>query len=196
MKLRLTKSDLNNRLSDWNNFLHRKIHLIACGGTALTLLDVKESTKDIDLMIPVDSEYTYLTTILVDLGYKKVTTSGWKKKDEIFRFDLFRGNFIHTTQLLESPLNDGNNIMIKEFTYIYLGALNYYDLITSKLFRSNAQDFEDCLTLIKVKFNEIDLDRLKERFTETASYEIAEERVNKQFESFLLKIKENDIYGK
>ena len=164
MKLRLTKNDLNNRLADWNKFLRRKIHLIACGGTALTLLDVKESTKDIDLMIPIDRDYTYLTSLLQDLGYTQSTSHGWTKKGEIFRFDLFRGNSIHTTQLIESPLEKKNNIKLKEFTYIYLGALNYYDLIISKIFRGHSQDFEDCLMLVKKAYQEIDLAYLKERF--------------------------------
>jgi len=39
-------------LSIWDSYLRKKVHLIACGGTALTLMTIKESTKDIDLIIP------------------------------------------------------------------------------------------------------------------------------------------------
>lgn len=109
MNYRLTKSELNKILTNWNTFLHKKIHLIACGGTALTLLDIKESTIDIDFMIPINSDYNYLIKNLQDLGYVQITGSGWKRKDEIFIFDLFQNNCIHTTKLIESPL-------IKEIT--------------------------------------------------------------------------------
>jgi len=53
----------------------------------------------------------------------------------VFVFDLFRGKYIHTTELLESPLEKGNNTIVKEYSNISLSTLNYYDLITSKLFR-------------------------------------------------------------
>ncbi len=48
MEYRLDKKVLLEVLAQWNNFIKRKIHLIACGGTALTLLGVKASTKDVD----------------------------------------------------------------------------------------------------------------------------------------------------
>lgn len=75
MKYRLTKNDLINSLSAWNKFFKRKIHLIACGGTALTLLDVKDSTKDVDFMIPTAGEYNYLISTIKEIGYYPIT--GW-----------------------------------------------------------------------------------------------------------------------
>lgn len=184
-KHRLDKRDLLSRISDWDAFFKRRVHLIACGGTALTLIGVKESTKDIDFIVPREGDYTYLIRVLKELGYRQSTGSGWKRQNEPYSFDLFCGNRIQTTELLESPLEEKNNILIKEFAHIYLGVLNYYDLIISKMFRGETQDFEDCLTLINAKRKEIDLDLLRERFKETASYDIAEERVSKQLESLL-----------
>ncbi len=52
MEYRLGKEQLLNIMVEWNRFLKRKVNLIACGGTAMTLLDVKPSTKDIDFMVP------------------------------------------------------------------------------------------------------------------------------------------------
>ncbi|MCK4463848.1 MAG: hypothetical protein KAU58_06015 [Candidatus Omnitrophica bacterium] len=190
---RLNKADLMKKLSGWNAFLRRKIHLIACGGTALTLLDIKESTKDIDFMIPLENDYKYLIRILSDLGYVQDTGYGWKRTGEIYSFDLFMGNFVFTTGLIESPLAEGNNILIKEFSHIFLGTLNYYDLIISKIFRGSTQDFEDCFTLIKTKSKEIDRSYLQKRFKETASYEPAEDRVNKQFDYFISKIEKDKL---
>jgi len=183
MEYRIDKTGLLDRLSIWNGFLKRKVHFVACGGTALTLLDVKPSTKDIDLLVPVVEEHSYLIKTLKDLGYKSASGAGWAR-DDGFIFDLFPGKRIHTTELLESPLDSGNNIPVKEFTRIYLGVLNYYDIIISKLFRGTGIDMDDCLTLIRAKNKEIDMIKLTERFNETASYDVSEDRVRKNFDHF------------
>lgn len=70
MKYRIDKQNLLDRLTVWDSFLKRKVHLIACGGTAMTLLGVKASTKDIDLIVPVVAEHEYLINMLKQLGYK------------------------------------------------------------------------------------------------------------------------------
>ena len=192
MEYRLNKEGLLGNMSMWNSFLKRKVHLIACGGTALTLIGVKDSTKDIDFVIPIEKEYDYLINILKNLGYRNTSGVGWSRKEE-YTFDLFRGNKVHTTELLESPLEKGNNILLKEFTYIYVGILNYYDIIISKLFRGTGVDFEDCLGLVKFKREDINLEVLKSRFLKTSSYETAQDRVNKNLDSFLRLIMKEGI---
>jgi len=94
---------------------------------------------------------------------------------------------------LESPLKEKNHTLIKEFSYIYLGVLNYYDLIISKLFRGNGVDIEDCSSLIKAKQKDIDLKLLEQRFKETASYDISEDRVNKNLKHFLSTVKQKGL---
>lgn len=188
MECRIDRERLLEVIGGWDGYLRRKVRLIACGGTAMTLLGVKVSTKDIDLIVPEIAECEYLIDNLKQLGYKPVTGNGWSR-DETFVFDIFRGKKVHTTELLESPLDEGNNYLVKEFAHIYLGALNYYDLIISKLFRGEGVDFEDCLALMKGKNGEIDIERLKARFRETSSYDISEEKVNKNLERFMGMIK-------
>ena len=183
MEYRIDKTGLLDRLSIWNGFLKRKVHLVACGGTALTLLDVKPSTKDIDLLVPVIGEYQYLIRTLKDLGYKSASGAGWAR-DDGFIFDLFPGKRVHTTELLESPLDKGNNIPVKELTHIYLGVLNFYDIIISKLFRGTGIDMEDCLMLMRVKGKEVNMVKLAEHFNETALYDVSEDRVRKNFDHF------------
>ena len=97
MNHRIDKKSLLDNLSLWNSFLSRRVHLVACGGTALTLLGIKPSTKDIDLIVPEEKEYQYLIGILKDLGYEQVTGSGWSK-DKGFVFDLFTQCIANTTQ--------------------------------------------------------------------------------------------------
>ncbi len=184
MNYRINKDRLYETLAIWNSYLTRKIHIIACGGTALTLLEVKDSTKDIDLIIPRREEYNYLIKILQDIGYKQVTQYGWSSGD-FFTFDIFIGNNVYTTALLDSPLNEDKHTVIKEFSYLYLGVLNDYDLIITKLFRGTEIDFEDCLNLIEHRKSSIDLIELNSRYRETASYDTSEERVIKNFVRFI-----------
>lgn len=188
MEYRLDKDGLLERISIWDGFVKKRVRLIACGGTALTLLGIKPSTKDVDLMAPDLAEYDYLIGILKQLGYKSASGWGWAR-DDGFIFDLFRGKSIHTTKLLESPLNERNHMLVKEYSHLYLGILNYYDLIISKLFRATQVDIDDCLMLIKNKAKDIDIKRLEERFKKTASFDISEEKVNKNLEHFLKLVK-------
>ncbi|MEK7309314.1 MAG: DUF6036 family nucleotidyltransferase [Planctomycetota bacterium] len=183
MDYRIDKGGLFGRLMVWNDFLKRRVHLIACGGTALTLQGIKPSTKDIDLLVPVQAEYDYLIKTLDQLGYKPVKAYGWSR-DDGFIFDLFRYKRIHTTELLESPLEPGNHVLVKEFSRIYLGMLNHYDLIISKLFRFTQVDIDDCLALIRAKTREIDFTKLRSRFEATAQYDTSEEAVLKNLEHF------------
>ena len=192
MEYRIDKQALLDRISTWDGFLKRKIHLIACGGTALTLLGVKASTKDIDLILPQEEEYEYLIRILKQLGYKTASGWGWAREDG-FIFDLFRGNSVHTTELVESPLTKDNNIAVKEFDRIYLGVLNYYDIIITKLFRSTSVDIDDCLLLMKSKSSEINLNLLVNRFKQTALFDVSEDRVLKNLEHFLNVLKKEGL---
>jgi len=92
---------------------------------------------------------------------------------------------VFTTELLDSPLESGRNITLVEFSHIYVGILNYYDLIISKLFRGTRVDIDDCLALVKNKKSDIDIAQLAGRFKETASYDIAENKVNNNLDNFL-----------
>ena len=184
MEYRIGKNELLGILEQWNAFLKRKVHLIACGGTAMTLHQVKSSTKDVDFMIPKVNEYRYLIKVLKTLDYKQVTGNGWQKKGEIFRFDLFEGKRIHTTELLESPLEPGRHALLKEYSQRYIGILNEYDLISSKLIRGATVDFEDCLMLMK---------SMKRHYLELASYDIAEERIIVHIHRFIELLKEEKV---
>jgi hypothetical protein len=195
MDYQLNKQTLLDVLRQWNGFFRRKIHLIACGGTALTLMNIKPSTKDVDFLVPVEPEYRYLIKTLKDLGYRQITGSGWQKKGELFIFDLFAGKRIHTTELLQSPLEAGNHTLFKEFSQLYIGILNPYDLIASKLFRGTDVDFEDCLMLVKTHKDSIDIKRVEQHFKELASFDISEKRITAYIEQFLNLLQNEGLHG-
>jgi hypothetical protein len=194
MEYRLDKNRLLDILGEWNRFLNRKVHLIACGGTAMTLIGVKSSTKDVDFMAPEVREHDYLMKQLNALGYKQVTGSGWKRDGEEFQFDIFRGNRIHTTELLDSPLEEGRHSVFMEFSYLYVGILNDYDLISSKLMRGTSVDFEDCLGLAEARREEINIERLIHHYHELVSYDVAEYRLRPNIDHFLVLLREKGLY--
>ncbi len=196
MEYRLDKNQLFEILGEWNSFLKRKVHLIACGGTAMTLIGVKPSTKDVDFMSPNVREYAYLVKQLKALGYKQVTSSGWKRDGENFRFDIFQGNRIHTTELLNSPLEEGKHSILKEFSHLYIGILNDYDLIASKLMRGTTVDFEDCVALTEARREEIDTEKLIKHFHEMISYDVGEARLKPNINHFLELLREKGLYDR
>lgn len=155
----------------------------------MTIQNIKPSTKDIDFIVPVDKEYIMLGRMLRKLGYKLVTGHGWSRRDGLI-FDLFRGNRVFTTELLESPLKKGNSIRIRRLKRIFVEALNDYDLIISKIFRGMAVDFDDCLGLVRFRSKALDIGKLEKRYRETARFKINEKRVLGNFESFLKRLKE------
>ena len=194
MEYRLNKSRLLEILSEWNRFLKRKVHLIACGGTAMTLMGVKSSTKDVDFIAPKVKEHDYLIKQLKALGYKQVTGSGWKRAGEDFQFDIFRGNVIHTTELLESPLEERRHATLKEFSHLFIGILNDYDLIVSKLMRGTTVDYEDFLSLTEAHLTELDMSRLIQHFYSMISYDVAEDRLRPNIDHYLELLREKGLY--
>ncbi len=135
-------------------------------------------------MVPIEVEYEYLIKTLKQLGYQSRTGAGWKTPDDPYIFDLYRGKKIHTTELLESPLKAGQHKLIKEWQHLYIGVLNHYDLLISKIFRASSVDVEDCLMLYQTKRKEIDFNELENRYKETAQYHEPQKRMLDHWEHF------------
>src|SRR5450631_104553 len=160
----------------------------------MTLSGVKPSTKDVDFMVPNIQEHQYLIKQLRALEYEPDTGSGWKRAGEIFRFDIFRGNFIHTTELLTSPLEEGKHIPLKKYSHLYLGILNDNDLISSKLMRGTRVDFDDCLSLVEAHRADLDINRLVGHFNELVSFDVAEARIKPHIQHFLELLRKRGLY--
>lgn len=79
----------------------------------------------------------------------------------------------------------GRHIPVKSFGKLEVSALNDFDLIISKMFRGDEVDVQDCLTLVKWRGGTLDLARLRERYEETASYDLRPERMMKNFQSLM-----------
>lgn len=177
---RLTKQGLWDILELWDEFLPSAVRVVACGGTALTLQDLKVSTKDVDFLVPDRKEYEILVRTIQRLDYRRTTENGWKKDDSVFVFDLFPGKKVFTTELLDSPLDPGKSVPIRTFKKLEVSALNDMDLIISKMFRGTNVDVEDCLTLMNARGSAFDLKDLKDRYEETAKYDLMPEKMMTQ----------------
>ena len=69
-------------------------------------------------MVPDTGEYEYPIKKLKDLGYYYVTGPGMTRNGRLI-FDLFRGNRIRTTELLDTPLREDGNMVYYKFSYLY-----------------------------------------------------------------------------
>jgi len=156
----------------------------------MTLLGYKESTKDVDLLLPETTEHGRLISFLRQAGYEPITSYGWKRPDEVILFDIYEGNRVYSTELLSSPLEEGGHRKICEWNKIYLGALNPMDLIISKMFRGDEVDIQDSLLLMEKE--RVNLKRLETRYRATAKYDVGEEKVLRNFERLRKRLKKDN----
>jgi hypothetical protein len=156
-----------------------RVRLIACGGTALTLLYIKDSTKDIDFMVPEANEYHRLMKFLKDLNYRDQGNGLAHEDDPNFIYQFWCGNKVFTTDLLDSPLEEGKHILVKRWPHIYLGALNFIDLIITKMFRGTLVDREDCVAVFAT--GQINAQKLLERYSKAARYDLNPNKVMQNF---------------
>lgn len=176
---RITSKDLIKTIDNWESLINFKVKLIGCGGTALTLLGIKDSTKDIDFIVPVPGEYARLMKFLWSLGYKEKGGGLAHPDDPLFLYQFWFGNRVFTTDLLDSPLEPGKNISIKKWRHIYLGALNLIDLIITKMFRGTQADIDDCVAAYAA--SKIDPEKLLERYFEASRYDLNPDKMMQNF---------------
>jgi len=85
--------------------------------------------------------------------------------------------------------------LMMEYSHLYIGILNDYDLIVSKLIRGEPVDYDDCLMLARYRGKGLDLMRLKTHWHEMIDYEIGEDRIRPHLGSFLERLKEKGNNG-
>lgn len=178
-RYRLSDEDLLTTLDNWDSLMNFRVRLIACGGSALTLLKIKDSTKDIDFTVPVAREYERLMKFLRDLGYEEKGGGLAHDDDPNFIYQFWCGKKVFTTELLDSPLDPGKHILIKRWSHIYLAALNLTDLIITKMFRGTPVDRDDCIAAFAT--GQVKAEQLLERYSEAARYDLNPEKVMKNF---------------
>jgi hypothetical protein len=127
------KTALFDFLEAINEDLTKKITLVAAGGTAITLLDLKPSTIDIDFTIP-SRDLPEFERVL-------------KNNPPGYRVDQWADGCVFCQTLPDNYID--KSIKIKEFSHISLRALHPVDIIVTKIGRLNERDMQDIETCIK-----------------------------------------------
>ncbi len=140
-----TKTALLAFLEKLDSFLDTPIILIALGGTALTLLDIKLSTRDIDLIIS-SKDAKILLEIFGTLGFKEIADRRWLTHDGLI-IDLYFDDYIINVKLLDPAVE--KSTLLRTFSHITLRILNLYDICITKIDRGDARDFADIQQILK-----------------------------------------------
>ena len=129
----IDKSRLLDFLAVLDDELSRKITLVAVGGTAMTLLDLKPSTRDIDFTAP-GKDYDEFQRVLksVPHGFE---VHGW------------RDGTVFSQSLPDDYLETSKPIAI--FEHMHLKALHPIDIVVTKIGRLDQRDLQDIEVCVK-----------------------------------------------
>lgn len=132
---RISDEELLDLLNLYDEELDKQILVIAVGGTAMTLLKIKSSTKDIDFNIPYNDDFKEFTRVK-----NKIETD--------IKIDSWYSNLIFSEILPEDYID----LSIKyktDFKNIDLRILNPIDIACSKISRLSDSDMSDIKSCIK-----------------------------------------------
>jgi len=154
-------NDFLNLIAD----LNEPLELFAIGGTAMVLKNIKESTKDIDFLTA--ESYSRIKKLFGLAGLREERSDKicniWRLND--IRIDIFYDGFIMGIPFPADWKEKSEKI--KEIGKVKLYILNWYDLIITKISRSEKRDIEDIILIIKSQ--KLNFELLKKRY-----YSIAE----------------------
>lgn len=170
---------LLNFLESLDPYFDRQIKLYALGGTALTLLQIKTSTIDIDFNVATKKEYDYTQALFEKLGFEKTGPIRFKTQEGI-AFDLFHSEYILGTQLPQDCLSKSK--LIKQFSNLTIYTLPIVYIIISKLARADTRDYEDIKTILEVET--IDLQELLNEYKAVAENSVISKYKTKILEFF------------
>ena len=179
-----TKDDLIAFIKKLDSFLDKPITVIALGGTALTLLEIKSSTRDIDF-ITTSKEYQTLSNLFHELGFKEIVERRWLTNEGII-IDVCLDDYVVNVKLIE-PSKEKSSIL-REFEHVSLRILNFYDICITKIDRGDARDFEDIKHILEK--TDINLSVLIRKFILTMDHSESENPKFKllEFVDFVKKI--------
>ena len=130
----LDKTSLIDFLEILNKELVRRITLVAVGGTAMTLLDLKPSTIDIDFTIPSEDLKEFKDVL--------------KKVPHGFRIDYWTDGMVFTQILPDDYLEKSIPIKTK-LKNVNLRSLHPLDIVVTKAGRLDERDLQDIEACIK-----------------------------------------------
>lgn len=148
------KNPIDTSTKDLETFLQliadldEEIELFAIGGTAMVLAGIKESTKDIDFLTTLD--YNTIKKHFGLTGLREKDSSKLCNKwflDNKIRVDLFYDGYIMGITLEDDWKELSRKIRTVGKLKLYI--LNWYDIIITKIARSETRDIKDVLGIIE-----------------------------------------------
>ncbi len=90
-------------------------------------------------------------------------------------------------------MEKGRNLELQKYSHLYIGILNEYDLIASKLIRGTSVDIDDCTMLVKSRKN-INIKQLRAHYEELIQYQFGtEKQLKTDLDQFLSKLQDEGI---
>ena len=160
----IERTDLLEWLKSIDGKLKKKIVLIAVGGTAMTLLGLKPSTRDVDFCISSEDKEHFE-----------------KLLDDEFKVDIFVDGYIFSEQLPNDYGEKSKEILPME--NITLKALSPVDIVITKAARFNARDEEDIKAISKY----VKKEELVRRFEDVVDSYAGDERDYRRHIEIILK---------
>ncbi|MFX7106344.1 hypothetical protein ABTI05_19550, partial [Acinetobacter baumannii] len=78
----------------------------------------KPSTIDVDLLVPDPADYKLLVQTIKSIGYRQTTGFGYKHRAAPWKFDLFSGQTIFQTELLDPVQDPNRHVVIQRFNNV------------------------------------------------------------------------------
>lgn len=137
--------------------LEREFQIYMIGGGAMALADIKEATKDVDIVIKDGEDAKHFVKVLEDLGYQRMLVPGKEyvemgasfilENTEGFRWDVFvaqvMGGFIFSKDMEDRA--EG----IEGYNKLKIGIASKSDVFLFKSITDREGDLEDMSSLVR-----------------------------------------------
>lgn len=135
--------------------LTKKVNIYIIGGAALLFEGLKPATKDIDLILENESEFSIFNKALISLNFKQeVPTNAYKKMEldtimirEDYRIDAFLKKVCKKFALSKNMIKRSDELLNLKNIIVY--KCSNEDIFLFKSMTERPGDLEDCVELVK-----------------------------------------------
>lgn len=148
-------NQLDSLFEEIDTKLRSRLRLYVIGGAMLLYHGLKDTTKDIDVIVDSKPDYQQMQKVLKDLGfsagiptkeYRRVDVSQIYVRDD-FRVDLFNRVVCKGLHLSETMKQRAVNVRMMKHLSIYLCSSE--DVFLFKTFTDREGDITDCLSIVQ-----------------------------------------------
>lgn len=157
----LDRSAIRRQFSELAQLLDDSVTVYLIGGGALTLQDLKNATKDIDLIVETEEELARLRDSLLAAGYEfpddlgdeyELLDAAFILEKEIRRFDVFHRQVAGELVLSTAMIERSQHLFDEGALTVRMVGLN--DSFLFKSVANRADDVDDMITLVQAGIDE------------------------------------------